>query len=72
MTRDTATVFFAALLTLMLVSMDSDRELQEEDDLYYCEMRKIYEETNGEYGWPPYRENFNCQDMELELQQRRE
>jgi hypothetical protein len=26
----------------------------------YCEMRKIFEDTNGEFGWPDYRSDIEC------------
>jgi len=27
----------------------------------YCEMVEIHNETGGEYGWPPYRDNIECE-----------
>jgi hypothetical protein len=26
----------------------------------YCEMRKIFDDTNGKFGWPNYRSEIEC------------
>jgi hypothetical protein len=31
----------------------------------YCEMRKIFEDTGGEFGWPNYRDDIKCIDGEV-------
>jgi hypothetical protein len=31
----------------------------------YCEMRKIFDDTNGEFGWPDYRSEIECIDGEV-------
>ena len=34
---------------------------QDADDQRYCEMVKIYKQTNGENGWPDFRETYKHQ-----------
>jgi len=29
----------------------------------YCDMVDAWQDSNGEYGWPPYRENVDCEDQ---------
>jgi hypothetical protein len=31
----------------------------------YCEMRKIFDDTNGEFGWPNYRSEIECINGEV-------
>jgi hypothetical protein len=28
----------------------------------YCDMVGAWQDSDGEYGWPPYRENVTCED----------
>tara|TARA_R100001244_G_scaffold40663_1_gene36582 strand:- start:295 stop:492 length:198 start_codon:yes stop_codon:yes gene_type:complete len=30
------------------------------DEQHYCSMTSIHKASNGEYGWPPYRPEINC------------
>ena len=30
----------------------------------YCSMVDIYESSDGQHGWPPYRSEINCQKSE--------
>jgi len=39
---------------VVVVSSMTDEDLTRERDLY-CEMLHLYESSNGEYGWPDYR-----------------
>lgn len=45
-----------ALLTAMRFELEDDRQAERE----YCEMRALYEATNGEYGWPEYKDSVQC------------
>ncbi len=40
---------------VVLVSSMTDEDLTRERDLY-CEMLKLFESSNGKYGWPDYRD----------------
>jgi hypothetical protein len=31
----------------------------------YCEMRKIFDDTGGEFGWPNYRNDIECINGEV-------
>jgi hypothetical protein len=31
----------------------------------YCEMRKIFDDTNGDFGWPNYRSEIECINGEV-------
>jgi hypothetical protein len=31
----------------------------------YCEMTQIYQDTNGEFGWPNYRDDIECINGEV-------
>ena len=45
----------AAPLVVWLVMTDDPQDP-------YCDMVKVFEETGGEYGWPPFREHHDCGD----------
>jgi len=49
-----------ALLIILAIGAISwagkvDQELEEDNDTHYCEMVKLFKETKGESGWPPYK-----------------
>lgn len=46
---------FVFILALAVTS-DADFEDQQMAQQHYCDMTRIYEETGGEAGWPPYRQ----------------
>jgi hypothetical protein len=35
------------------------------DARVYCEMRKIFDDTGGEFGWPNYRSEIECTNGEV-------
>jgi len=46
----------AALFLAMLSSVGNmEAEDRKQERERYCEMLDIWNETNGEYGWPPYK-----------------
>lgn len=49
-----------AFVLFMLVVMPDGDDAEQQQSLY-CEMTKTFKETNGEYGWPEYKENVKCQ-----------
>jgi len=52
----------AALITaLYLTSPDTIEEKAQLNR--YCDMVDAWQDSNGEYGWPPYRENVDCEDQ---------
>lgn len=50
---------FAAVICLVALAQangtQSDHEMQQS---YYCDMVKLYKESNGENGWPDYKRNY--------------
>jgi len=51
-----------AIITLVTLSVGTDEPTAEQQN--YCEMVDIWNDTQGEYGWPDYNDNFNevCED----------
>jgi hypothetical protein len=44
----------------------SKQAIQDNPDArVYCEMRKIFDDTNGEFGWPNYRNDIECINGEV-------
>jgi len=44
------------LLAIGLAMIEDPRERKELD--HYCEMVTIFKESNGEYGWPDFKRNY--------------
>ena len=38
-----------------------DRADAEREQSHYCEMIQLWDDTNGEAGWPPYKGEGQCQ-----------
>lgn len=57
--------FLAAALLAVVVALglvgNSDINAAESAMSEYCEMTALHKETNGQYGWPEYKENVQCQ-----------
>jgi len=50
---------FLALLSLGIVgNADNQEALRHHSE--YCEMTKLYRDTEGDLGWPDYDSNINC------------
>ena len=53
-----AAVLFVFTVLLIVGAMDADEANIEE--ARYCEMTALFAETDGELGWPAYK-NINCE-----------
>jgi len=51
----------AALLAGLYLTAPNTIEEQAQIDRY-CEMVDAWQTSDGEYGWPPYRENVDCEE----------
>jgi len=51
----------AALIAGLYLTAPDTIEAQAELDRY-CDMVDAWQDTDGEYGWPPYRENVDCEE----------
>lgn len=38
-----------------------------ENERHYCSMTSTFEETKGEYGWPPFKPGIKCKTTSGEL-----
>ena len=49
---------------LWICTADTESQVQEMEDQQYVEMVCIHQQTDGEFGWPPYRRNVEviCND----------
>lgn len=45
----------AAFLAVMVLIGNMEAEDAKAEREHYCKMLDIYEKTDGEYGWPPYK-----------------
>ena len=46
------------LLGSILLASASDSELKQDEDKNYCEMVALYEQSNGDLGWPDYKNTY--------------
>lgn len=55
-------ISLAVFIGLLAVINHSEEPMP--DEVQYCEMVDTWNETDGEYGWPDYNENFDevCED----------
>jgi len=51
-----------ALIATLYLTAPDNIEAQAQLDRY-CEMVDAWQDSGGEYGWPPYRENIECEDQ---------
>jgi len=51
----------AAFLAMMSVVGNMEAQDRQAERENYCEMVGIWDDTNGEYGWPPYDGREECQ-----------
>ena len=49
----------ALFLAMMSIVGNMNAEDKKAERDRYCEMLEIWEETDGEYGWPPYKGECN-------------
>ena len=50
-------ILAALLAGLYITSGDAEREAKQ-----YCEMVEIWDQTNGDSGWPPYKGREGCEE----------
>lgn len=51
---------FTAIIVAMGIVGHMDADEAERQQEQYCEMVKLYKETNGEKGWPAYNDDVEC------------
>jgi len=58
-------MFGAALAALVAgLCLTAPDTIEEQAQLNrYCEMVDAWKASDGEYGWPPYRDNVDCEDQ---------
>ena len=60
MTNITAVLAGATLLLAFAVVGTLDHASENKSHELYCEMTALYTESNGQHGWPAYKENIEC------------
>lgn len=50
----------SALLLVHALAVKADAQLGVEEDLEYCAMVRIYDESGGLFGWEPYKGREGC------------
>lgn len=60
MTRAQAILAFIAVVALMNIAGHMDCEDVDRQQKQYCEMTKLYRQSNGEEGWPAYNGEEGC------------
>jgi hypothetical protein len=51
----------AALISALYLTAPEISEVERQHKRY-CDMVDAWQDSDGEYGWPPYRENVTCED----------
>ena len=54
--RLAVTLLISLVLGALVYIGKEDSNIEAETDRRYCEMTKLYQDTNGEQGWPKYKE----------------
>lgn len=52
---------FAGAMLILLASYGDQVDLDEQE---YCRMVKIYDQTGGKHGWPPYKQGVECKEAD--------
>ena len=60
MSNTTAVLIGMALLLAVAVVSNLDRASENNNQDLYCEMTALYAESNGQHGWPSYKEGVKC------------
>jgi len=50
-------IMFFILGIIALMAGQHDYETEQKSIEHYCNMVQVWEDSNGEHGWPPYRKN---------------
>jgi hypothetical protein len=53
------------LIVFSVWFLNGQAPLENPEARVYCEMRKIFDDTNGEFGWPNYRKEIECTNGEV-------
>lgn len=48
----------ASLISSILLVSASDSQLEQDSEQNYCEMVGLYQQSNGDLGWPDYKNNY--------------
>lgn len=51
-------LLIATLLGSILLASASDSDLEQDTEQNYCEMVALYEQSNGDLGWPDYKNTY--------------
>lgn len=60
MTNTTAALLGIAMLVAVALVSTLDRASASNNHDLYCEMTALYTESNGQHGWPSYKEGVTC------------
>lgn len=60
MTNTTAALLGIAMLAAVALVSTLDRASAGNNHDLYCEMTALYTESNGQHGWPAYKEGVTC------------
>lgn len=55
-----ATLFVIAAMLAFAFAGNMDLESEIRNNNLYCEMTALYTESNGQHGWPAYKEGVQC------------
>jgi len=48
----------ASLISSILLASASDSQLEQDSEQNYCEMVALYQQSNGDLGWPDYKNTY--------------
>jgi len=51
-------LLIATLLGSILLASASDSDVEQDTEQNYCEMVALYEQSNGDLGWPDYKNTY--------------
>lgn len=51
-------LLIATLLGSILLASASDSDIEQDTEQNYCEMVALYEQSNGDLGWPNYKNTY--------------
>ena len=54
--RLAVTLLITLALGALIYTGKEDSDIAAESDMRYCEMTKLYQDTNGAQGWPKFKE----------------
>ena len=51
-------LLIATLLGSILLASTCDSDIEQDTEQNYCEMVALYEQSNGDLGWPDYKNTY--------------